>query len=167
MARRGPEVIEGPRSPLTDPQRQYDDLPHGSIPALPLLNVQAEAPRSDKPHRFGASARGYQMNLKRMLPTPVLNQDTGKLETFEILKVTFQDGIYETDDDRIADLIRKSKAFKGGLDLWDVDELAAKGRRKQTDNFLEQIDKLEPELKDKLRAKLGMTDFPAETPAPA
>jgi hypothetical protein len=160
-------MVTGARSPKEAAERQEREARKATAvdQALEALNLvkESDAKASARPggeREFGSLYRNYRLTLKRSDEREV-NGITipAKLQT-----IMFQDGVYRTADPVVIAAIESHRSY--GRDLWDADQLKAKAERAAAENFVLQVDALPPDIKEQLRVKLGMEDFPLPAPAP-
>lgn len=166
MSRR-PEMVSGARSPKEAAERQEREALKTTAvdQALEALNrvKQADAAASARPageREFGSLYRNFLLTIK-MSSEVVVNGITipAKLQT-----VQFVDGVLRTRDAVVIAAIENHRAY--GRDIWDADQIKEKAERKAAENFVSQVDALPPDIKERLRVKLGMEDFSLPAPEP-
>jgi hypothetical protein len=166
MSRR-PEMVSGARSPKEAAQRKEREAQKATAvdQALEALNLvkESDAVARSRPvgvREFGALFHGLMLTIKRA-DEIVVNGITipARLQT-----VRFEDGVLRTSDPIVIAAIENHKGY--GRDMWDADVLKEKAERVAAEGFLARVDDLPFDIKEQLRVKLGMEDFPLPPPEP-
>ena len=172
MGRRGPQVVDGYRSPLNAPERKGTedavrkavggDLGFLAVPTESTIGQPLDEAAGDPAFRFSSKIEQLQLTV-REVHEPRLDGETGRVATITCHRVAFSEGIFETRDPRMAELVRKHPRFN--ITFFDADEVAEKSRRAYAQDVLERVDMLPEDVKEQLRVRLGAKEHqlpPAE-----
>lgn len=155
-----PEIITGPRSEDSYPQRS-EDAP-GALPRVPASRAAA-APLPNGRRRFQAVAAAYRLQIDCANDTIV--QGVGRIPGIS-RAVQFQNSLFETDDPELIAAIERSKSYGLGKAVWDADKFRQAAEDKQYESFVAQVNS-NPRLKERLSVDPRLKDFPVEAPPPA
>ena len=164
MSRR-PEIVSGARSPKEAAERKDREVQTATavdqaLDALNRVKSEAASARPVGEREFGSAFRNFLLTVKRSDEREV-NGITipAKLET-----IRFDEGVLRTQDPKVIEAIERHKNY--GRDIWDADQIKQKAERVAAENLLLQVDALPHDIKEQLRVKLGMEDFPLPPPEP-
>lgn len=163
MARRGPEMVDGARDPGSMAQREdpQTEAPRADLDFLGAgLGAAAGLPVATPAHEAGAPVvvkfeskhAGHRFLLK-LGERVGINDQMIPITT----DVQFVSGAYQTSDPKIVGILRAHRQFNS--EFWDAGVRANEKRRKAAEVMLTEVELLPDDLKDALRAKLGMTEF--------
>jgi hypothetical protein len=136
-----------------------------ALPAMPPVHENG-------PTRFESKFRGHRLLVKvgeqinPLTGQPMIGPDGKPIAHTE--DVQFIEHAYQTENPKIVAALRRHRQF--GADFWDATERKAAQRRQAAEALLSDVETLPEDIKDALRAKLGVTDFalpPAEVPGAA
>lgn len=147
---RSPEVITGPRSSSPGTPVSQDRGASSRLPERAPVTAKKAGTR-----RFtSGEKKDYRLQL-------IADQDilvNGKVIAGEALAAVFHGGLFETEDERVVELMLKSKSY--GVHFWDLDEVTAKAQA-AAEQAIEQTILAHPEIAKRAleRLKVAGGDF--------